>query len=368
MISGIKKYNMIHIFVDFLKYNIPYWNTMVNFNVMEEECMRIEEGAKIVVEDWLHAKKGDLIYFITDETKRREAKAFKEATEKVGAICEITELDSTQIQSGACIDELRWEMAKADAIVGATNYSFITTDAVHYALSRGVQFLSMPMSTNDGRSLLEQEFLRMDPDEASRIGMPMFWQLRNASHIHVTTELGTDLHFNITDRFPGIFHGSLWEPGKCSSASFEIYIPPVEIKTHGKLVLDGSMGYIGLVEKPLKITFENGYIKCIEDTPDGVKLLRYIKSFNDLEMFCAAEFGIGLNTVAKCQGISYIEDESAYGTFHIGFGRNLALGGSHNAAGHFDLVTHNPTIVVDDKVIMKNGVAKGIRIDNHGMI
>lgn len=326
--------------------------------------MKIEEGARIVVEDWLHAKKDDLIYFITDETKRREKEAFIEAAKKVGAIAKIIELDSTKIQSGACIDELKWEMAKADAIVGATNYSFITTDAVHYALSRGVQFLSMPMSTNDGSSLLEHDFLRMDPDEASRIGMPMFWRLRKANHIHVTTKLGTDLHFDIIDRFPGIFHGSLWEPGKCASSSFEIYIPPVEIKTNGKLVLDGSMGYIGLVKQPLEIIFENGYIKRIEDTPDGLKLLRYIQSFNDMEMFCASEFGIGLNTLAKCRGISYIEDESAYGTFHIGFGRNLALGGSHNAAGHFDIVTHNPTIVVDNKVIMKNGEARGIVMDN----
>lgn len=325
--------------------------------------MDIHEGAKIVVEDWLHAKKGDLIYFITDETKKKEAQAFQEATENVGAICHITELQSQDIQSGHCIDSLRWEMAKADAIVGATNYSFITTDAVHYALSQGAQFLSMPMSINNGGSLLEQEFLRMDPDEASRIGMPMFWQLRKAGHIHVTTQLGTDLHFDITDRFPGIFHGSLWEPGKCSSASFEIYIPPVEIRTHGKLVLDGSMGYIGIVDKPLEIIIENGYIKDIEKTPDGLRLIEYIESFHDLEMYCAAEFGIGLNTISKCRGVSYIEDESAFGTFHIGFGRNLALGGCHNAAGHFDLVTHNPTIVVGDKIIMKNGIAKGIKIE-----
>lgn len=326
--------------------------------------MNIDEGARIVVEEWLHAKKGDLIYFITDETKRREAKAFQQATERIGAICKITELNSQEIQAGATIENLKWEMAKADAIVGATNYSFITTDAVYYALSKGVQFLSMPMSINDGTSLLEQEFLKMDPDEATLIGMPMFWQLRKASHIHVTTALGTDLHFNIVDRFPGIFHGSLWEPGKCSSASFEIYIPPVEFKTNGRLVLDGSMGYIGLVDKPLEIIFENGYIKRIEDTPDGIRLLKYIESFHDLEMFCAAEFGIGLNTISKCRGISYIEDESTFGTFHIGFGRNLALGGCHNAAGHFDLVTHNPTIIADDKVIMKNGEAKGIRIDD----
>lgn len=254
-------------------------------------------------------------------------------------------------------------MAEADAVVGATNYSFITTDAVYYALSRGVQFLSMPMSTNDGSSLLEQDFLRMNPDEASLIGMPMYWELRKSNHIHVTTALGTDLHFDITDRFPGIFHGSLWEPGKCSSSSFEIYIPPIEFKTTGRLILDGSMGYIGLVDQPLEIIFENGYIKHIDDTPDGRRLKKYIESFQDLEMYCAAEFGIGLNTISQCRGVSYIEDESTYGTFHIGFGRNLALGGCHNAAGHFDLVTHNPTIVVGDKVIMKNGVAKKIKID-----
>lgn len=326
--------------------------------------MNINEGARIVIEDWLHIKKGNLVYFITDETKRREAQAFQKAIDKVEATCKIIELNSQEIQDGAAIEAIKWEMAEADAIVGATNYSFITTDAVYYALSKGVQFLSMPMSINNDESLLEQEFLRMDPDKASLIGMPMFWQLRKANHIHVTTELGTDLHFDITDRFPGIFHGSLWEPGKCSSASFEIYIPPVEIKTNGRLILDGSMGYIGLVDKPLEIIFENGYIKRIEDTPDGIRLLKYINSFNDLEMFCAAEFGIGLNTISKCRGVSYIEDESTFGTFHIGFGRNLALGGCHNAAGHFDLVTHKPTIIVGDKVIMKDGKAKGIKVDN----
>lgn len=325
--------------------------------------MQIEEGARIVVEDWLRIKKGNKVIFIVDETQQKEALAFQKAIKKIGADCKVIELKSHEVQLGACFESLKWEMAEADAVVGATNYSFITTDAVYYALSRGVQFLSMPMSTNDGSSLLEQDFLRMNPDEASLIGMPMYWELRKSNHIHVTTALGTDLHFDITDRFPGIFHGSLWEPGKCSSSSFEIYIPPIEFKTTGRLILDGSMGYIGLVDQPLEIIFENGYIKHIDDTPDGRRLKKYIESFQDLEMYCAAEFGIGLNTISQCRGVSYIEDESTYGTFHIGFGRNLALGGCHNAAGHFDLVTHNPTIVVGDKVIMKNGVAKKIKID-----
>ncbi len=100
----------------------------------------------------------------------------------IGARCKVVQLKSHEIQNGKSIDDLKWEMAKADAIVGATNYSFITTDAVNYALSRGAQFLSMPMSTNNGESLFEQEFLKMDPDEATMLGMPMFWELRDAKN------------------------------------------------------------------------------------------------------------------------------------------------------------------------------------------
>lgn len=326
--------------------------------------MQIEEGAKIIVETWLQLKKDNTVIFITDENQQRETAAFYAAVNKVGAYCQVFKLNSQDIQSGKVLESLKKEMAKANAIVGATSFSFITTDAVNYALSRGVQFLSIPMATNNGTSLLEQDFLKMDPDEASRIGMPMFWQLRKANKLHITTKLGTDLYLDITDRFPGIFHGSLWEPGKCSSASFEIYIPPIEYKTNGVLVVDGSLGYLGSVEEPFSITFENGYISSIEETKDGLRLKEYLASFHDLEMYCASEVGIGLNTLAKCQGISYIEDESSFGTFHIGFGRNLALGGSHNASGHFDLVSHGPTIYADEKIIIKNGQAKGIKVDN----
>lgn len=34
--------------------------------------MNINEGARIVVEDWLHLTKDNLVYFVTDETKLKE--------------------------------------------------------------------------------------------------------------------------------------------------------------------------------------------------------------------------------------------------------------------------------------------------------
>ena len=319
--------------------------------------MTVEQGARIIVEQWLRARPEQVLHFITDETKLTEAEAFRKASENVGAVPKISILSSEDIQSGDCLEGIKQVMSYADAIIGATNYSFITTDAVRYALKRGSRFLSLPLSTNDGSSLLENEFLRMPPGKAGRIGRPMLPRLRLGREVRVTTDAGTNLHLSIRGRAPGLFNGIAAGPGACSSASFEVFIPPVETVTEGTVVLDGSMGYIGLVSEPLKLTFSGGMLTDIPDTPSGRRLRAFMESFGDPRIYCAAELGIGLNTCSMCRGSSYIEDESSYGTFHIGFGRNLALGGSHDAAGHFDIVTHAPTIAVDGFVIMDHGKA-----------
>ncbi|MBQ5804300.1 MAG: hypothetical protein IIW22_00820, partial [Erysipelotrichaceae bacterium] len=84
-------------------------------------------------------------------------------------------------------------------------------------------------------------------------------------------------------------------------------------------------------------------------------------SFHDRTMYRPGEFGIGLNKISKCRGICYIEDESVYSTFHLGMGRNIALGGVQNAAGHFDIVTGFPDIYADGEAVMINGEIVGGR-------
>mgnify|MGYP000059708262 CR=1 FL=1 len=124
----------------------------------------------------------------------------------------------------------------------------------------------------------------------------------------------------------------------------------------GELILDGSMGYIGIVDSPVRVELRGGRIVEIEDNASGRRLKQFLARFHDPEnMVVAAEFGIGLNTHSRCAGNCYIEDESTYGTFHIGFGRNIALGGVQDASGHYDLVTHAPCIYVDNRMIMDHG-------------
>ena len=84
--------------------------------------MNINEGARIVVEDWLHLTKDNLVYFVTDETKLKEADAFSKACDHIGARCKVVKLKSQEKQNCKRIDDIKREKAKADQIVGETNY------------------------------------------------------------------------------------------------------------------------------------------------------------------------------------------------------------------------------------------------------
>jgi leucyl aminopeptidase (aminopeptidase T) len=197
----------------------------------------------------------------------------------------------------------------------------------------------MDMSCDTTRELAETEM--------GMIGHP--------SDVHITTELGTDLTFSMKQRRYTFFNGNFWPRHRFSSASFEICIPIVETETNGTLVCDGSFGYIGKVREPVHITWKDGRITGIEDNPEGRRLRAYFESYEDPEMYVGGELGIGLNALSRCAGECYIEDESTLGTFHIGVGRNIGLGGIHKASGHFDLVTWNPTISFDGRTIMEHG-------------
>lgn len=203
--------------------------------------------------------------------------------------------------------------------------------------------------------MLSYEFLEMDTKKSKLMANVIKKYMDTASFLHVTTKSGTDISFRKQGRNVGFFNGDVRDGRGFSSASIELYVPIEEDQTEGVLHLDGSLGYIGAVRKPFWIEIRHGKIISIEDTDDGKRLRNYIESFEDERMYIAGEFGIGLNSFAKCIGNCYIEDESAFGTFHIGFGRNLALGGEYEASGHFDLVTLEPDIYADNRKIMEKG-------------
>ncbi len=312
-------------------------------------------GAKIVIQKWLKLKPWQRLLIVTNDTHLDEANLLKSVAIKRGCSVDIMLVEKAGKKVGVYFDKHENAFDNYGAIIGATNYSLVTTKATKRAISKKKKFLSLPLSTNNNKSMLSFDFLTMDTVRSKMMAKLIIKHLEFASIVHVTTEAGTDLTFYKRNRTAGFFNGVVKDGNGYSSASIELYIPIEEDKTEGVMVLDGSFGYIGKVHTPVKLTLNEGKIIDIEDNDSGIILKKYLNSFHDPRMYVACELGIGLNSNAKCLGNCYIEDESAYGTFHIGFGRNIALGGIHEAAGHFDLVSHAPTIYADNIKIMENG-------------
>lgn len=315
----------------------------------------IARGAKIVINDWLLLKSRENLLIVTNDDHLEEANLLKKYANEVGSTVDVMLVERTGKKVGIYFDRNDKVFDPYDAIIGATEYSLVTTLAAKRAISFGKKYVSLPLLTNNGVSMLAFDFMT-ENTEISKIKANMLMKnIKGSSKIEITTELGTDISFSMKGRKPGFFNGNVEDGGGFSSSSIEVYIPIIETATNGVLILDGSYGYIGKVKRPFKVTFEEGKIVNIEDCCSGRILKNYLESFDDARMYYAGELGIGLNSKSKCNGNCYIEDESAYGTFHLGLGRNHALGGNHEASGHFDLVTHNPNIYFDNRLIMDKG-------------
>ena len=315
----------------------------------------LERGARIIIEHWMDVRSGDAVLIITEEAHVDEMHVVKEHAIAMGANVAIELLPSDGSQLSQFLCHLTNSMCDYDVIIGATHYSMITTKAVQQAVKGGSRFLSLPLSTNDGRSLLEYGFLTMDTDKSKFVAKEFLKHINQSNHLLVTTLAGTHINIYKVGRNGNYFNGKAKDGNGFASSSFEVYIPIEEHRTEGIVILDGSLGYLGKMKQPFQIRFEGGRLVEIAPTPCGEKLVNYIENFNDEKMYHATEFGIGTNFYSRCSGNSYIEDESAYGTCHIGFGRNIALGGAFEAAGHFDLVFLKPTIYADNRMIMENG-------------
>lgn len=313
----------------------------------------MERGARIITERWLRVRPWDRVLIVACANHLYEAETLRRFALLHTKTVDILKVENAGRHAGVFFDENENVFDPYTAVIAATEYSLVTTRAAKRAMERRKKFLSLPLSTNDGRSMLEYDFLTMDTEKSRMLAKALIKYLRRSANLRVTTPAGTDLRMRKEGRMPGFFNGAATKG--CSSASIETYVPIEETRTEGLMVLDGSLGYIGRVEEPTRIAFEDGRVVDIENTTTGERLRQYMEDYRDPGIYVAGEFGIGLNFCSKCRGNCYIEDESAYGTFHIGLGRNLALGGIHSASGHFDLVCLEPNVYADNTLIMRQG-------------
>lgn len=273
----------------------------------------MERGARIIIKDWVRIKPWDRLLIVTSKEYRAEARELRKQAFGRARSVNVLLVENKGRHVGMFFDDNETVFDPYTAIIAATEYSLVTTRAAKRAISQHKKFLSLPLSTNNGRSMLEFDFLMMDTKKSRLMAKVIMKYLRHSSGLHVTTQAGTDLYMGKRGRNPGFFNGVIKDGKGYSSASIEVYVPIEETKTEGIMMLDGSLGYIGRAEEVTRIEFREGRIAKIEETPTGIRLKEYMKAYKDSRIYIGGEFGIGLNSYSRCVGDCYIEDESAYG-------------------------------------------------------
>lgn len=149
--------------------------------------LSIEEGADIVIHRWCRVKPDEKVLIITDDTHQQEGLALWRAVQRAGGAVSMVTIPESSSQPGHLFDTMLEFFLYNDVIIGATNFSLITTRAVREVLLHGKRFLSLPLATNNRQSMLTFDFLQMDPSEAAEAASGMLRVLSQSQRVHVTT-------------------------------------------------------------------------------------------------------------------------------------------------------------------------------------
>ena len=313
--------------------------------------MSLEKSAKIAVEVAMGVNENEIVLIICDKKSRKIGYALLKAGEiaKEAILIEMKERDSHGEEPPTLISNA---LQNADVALIPTTMSMSHTKARMDASKKGVRIATLPGITED----MMERALHVDYKEMEFLSKKYANLLSKSKKVEIQTEKGTNLSFSIKGREGHPDTGICHNPGDFSNLpAGEAYIAPVEGTSTGNLIIDGSLASYGLLSSPLKIKIEDGFIT--ELNGDGAGFLKELYKKFGKNAWNVAELGIGTNPKATITG-KVLEDEKVRGTIHIAFGDNSTFGGKVEVDSHIDGVIRNPTMILDNRIIIKEGNLK----------
>ena len=310
------------------------------------------KGARTIMDNCVSLKQGEKVLIVTDMAQVKIANILAAAAFERGAEVVVSIMQPRKKAGEEPPDLIAESMKHADVVLIPVTYSVTHTFAVKNAAAAGARILVLTDFTEEMlfRGGSEADFQSIKP-----ICKGVANAFAKGNHVRLTTPAGTDLSFDITGRRGNSLY-CVVEPGEFSTIpTIEANTSPLEGTANGKIVADASIPYIGigLLDEPVIVDVENGYITKISGGKQAEMLNKDLLSHNDRNCFNIAELGVGLNPKCRMCGIM-LEDEGVVGTAHIGIGTSITLGGTIKAPTHYDLIMWKPRIEVDGKVIVDN--------------
>ncbi len=299
---------------------------------------------------------GEKSLILYDKKTELVSNLFRDYMESNSLNCEFIEIPTNQMHGKEPNKFVSDKMLNANLIIGLTFTSIAHTFARKNACDMGARYLSLPdysIELLQDQSILT-DYVKRGPivDKVSNI-------LSNGSSVLVSSKKGTNLSLVINGRSGNSCPGFVKNPGDLGSPpDIEANIAPVEGFASGVIVVDGSIPCqgLGLLDDDVTLYVENGKVVNIEsENKNYVDILNNMFSKpGSMEAYNIAELGIGLNEMCSLTG-NMLTDEGTYGTIHFGIGSNATIGGKSNVGFHLDFVIRNPTVIIDNKVLISEG-------------
>jgi leucyl aminopeptidase (aminopeptidase T) len=246
--------------------------------------------------------------------------------------------------------EVAHVMQSVDVVLCPTSKSLTHTNAKRAASAKGVRVATLPGVTED----MMVRCMNADYHKIAALTNKLVEMMEQTSVIRVSAPGGTDITMPVKGRKAYASHGLFRQKGQGGNLpTGEAFLAPLENKSHGIVVVDGSMAGIGMVEEPIRIVVKDGIAEEITGGEEAKKLVKLLE-IHGRPSRNVAEFGIGTNDKAKITGV-ILEDEKVMGTIHIAFGDNVSMGGSVNVQSHLDGLVFNPSVWFDGKPVMDQG-------------
>lgn len=303
----------------------------------------ILQTASKILEINMGAKPGESLLVVTDTAvSALIAQAFFDAASNIGCEAMLVNMLPRAHSGKEPPGAIAVAMRNVDVVIAPTSKSLSHTQARTKCGCGGARMATMPGITEE---MMANGGITADYKKVSKLVLDTRSILSSAKEIRVTTNLGTDVAFEVSGCKWKADTGLCCAPGCCINLpAGEVYVAPKNAE--GKIVVDGTISELGLLSSPIEITVENRYISEIKGERAD-ELITLLDSVGKLA-YNIAELGFGLNPDARMIGNS-LEDEKTGGTIHVGLGDSSTIGGDVMAGIHLDAIITKPRIFVDGR-------------------
>ena len=321
---------------------------MINGKNNYEKMNKLDKATINVLKNCMNIKKNEKVLVITDSKLEKIGKIFLKNAKKKTKNADLVKVLIPEIHGVEPTKKIAKAMLNYDVILAITTKSLSHTKARKNASNKGARIATMPGITRD----IVKRTLMADYKKIKEKNLKLIKRLKKGKIVRVNTKKGTDISLEIFNKKwfddSGVY---IKKRDFGNLPAGEIGFMPTEGKTNGIFVADGSIGSLGLVDKPVRIEVKDGFATKIIGGKTALKLKKLLKNKKYRNI---AEFAFGTNPKAKITGVT-LEDEKVKGTVHIALGNNKSYGGTVDVPFHVDCIIKKPDIFIDGKLVMKKG-------------